>query len=138
MKARELTKETILFQPVVHRSFPDFRVGDTIEVAQVVRDGEKERIQLFQGDVLQYRKNGIATTFTVRKIGANGVGVERIFPFYSSNVSEIKIVRKGKVRRARLGYLRHLTGRAARVKELVLTKAQKGKMNAKLEATSNE
>ena len=134
MKALELTKETILNEPIVERSFPDFRVGDTIEVAQIVKDGDKERVQLFQGDVLKYHKNGIATTFTVRKIGANGIGVERIFPYYSLNVSEIKIVRKGKVRRARLGYLRDLTGKAARIKERVLTKAQKQEMNAKARA----
>jgi large subunit ribosomal protein L19 len=131
MKARELTKETILVNPITERTFPEFRVGDTIEVAQIVKDGDKERVQLFQGDVLKFRKNGIATTFTVRKIGANGIGVERIFPYYSANVSEIKIVRKGKVRRANLGYIRELTGKAARFKELVLTKAQKEEMNAK-------
>lgn len=131
MKARELTKETILDQPIVERNFPEFRVGDTIEVAQLVKDGDKERIQLFQGDVLQFRKNGIATTFTVRKIGANGIGVERIFPFYSLNVTEIKVVRRGKVRRARLGYVRDLTGKAARIQERVLTKAQKEELAAK-------
>lgn len=125
MKAQVLTKETILNYGVEKRNFPVFGVGDTIEVAQIVRDGEKERVQLFQGDVICMREHGIASTFTVRKIGANNVGVERILPYYSQSISEIKIIRKGKVRRAKLRYLRARTGRAARVEERVLTKEQK-------------
>ena len=125
MKAKVLTRETILDYGITKPNFPAFRVGDTIEVAQLVKDGEKERIQLFQGDVLAMHKNGIASTFTIRKIGANSVGVERIFPFYSKNISEIKIVRKGKVRRAKLNYLKDRTGKAARIKEKVLTREQK-------------
>lgn len=128
MKAQVLTKETILDYGVEKRSFPEFRVGDTIEVAQIVKDSEKERIQQFQGDVLAMSNNGIASTFTVRKIGANNIGVERIFPYYSLNISEIKIIRKGKVRRAKLNYLRARTGRSARIKERVLTKEQKAHM----------
>lgn len=128
MKAQVLTKETILNFGIEKRNFPAFRVGDTIEVAQIVKDGEKERIQLFQGDVICMHANGVASTFTVRKIGANNVGVERILPYYSKNISEIKIIRKGKVRRAKLNYLRSRTGRAARVEERVLTKEQKEHM----------
>lgn len=128
MKAQVLTKETILNYGVEKRKFPAFRVGDTIEVAQIVKDGEKERIQLFQGDVIAMHSNGIASTFTVRKIGANNVGVERILPYHSQNISEIKVIRKGKVRRAKLNYLRGRTGRAARVEERVLTKEQKAHM----------
>lgn len=128
MKAQVLTKETILNYGVEKRNFPAFRVGDTVEVAQIVKDGEKERIQLFQGDVIAMHSNGIASTFTVRKIGANNVGVERILPYHSQNISEIKVIRKGKVRRAKLNYLRGRTGRAARVEERVLTKEQKAHM----------
>ena len=125
MKARKLTRETILSYGVEKRAFPEFRVGDTIEVAQVVKEGQKERIQQFKGDVIKYRYNGASTSFTVRKIGANGIGVERIFPLYSQNVSDVRIVKRGKVRRAKLNYLRERLGKAARVKELVLTKEQK-------------
>lgn len=125
MKAQELTKETILSYGVEKRNFPAFRVGDTIEVAQIVKDGEKERVQLFQGDVIDIHRNGIASTFTIRKIAANNVGVERILPYHSHFISEIKVIRKGKVRRANLGYLRERVGRAARVEERVLTKEQK-------------
>ncbi len=128
MKAQVLTKETIINYGVEKRNFPVFRVGDTIEVAQIVKDGEKERVQLFQGDVICMREHGIASTFTVRKIGANNVGVERILPYYSQNISEIKVIRKGKVRRAKLRYLRTRLGRAARVEERVLTKEQKEHM----------
>jgi large subunit ribosomal protein L19 len=131
MKANFLTKETILDYGVEKRSFPSFWVGDTLEISQVVTDGNKERIQLFQGDVIAFRRNGIGSTFTVRKIGANGIGVERIFPYYSKHVSKIKVVRRGKVRRAKLNYIKTRTGKAARVKELVLTKEQKEKLAAK-------
>ena len=125
MKARTLTKETILDYGIEERKFPTFKVGDTIEVAQLIKEGTKERIQQFKGDVIAFHRKGISTTFTVRKIGANGIGVERIFPFYSKNVSDIRVTRVGKVRRAKLGYLRERLGGAARVKELVLTKEQK-------------
>ena len=128
MKAQELTKETILIYGVEKRNFPAFRVGDTIEVAQIVKDGEKERVQLFQGDVIDIHRNGIASTFTIRKIAANNIGVERILPYHSHFISEIKVIRKGKVRRANLGYLRGRVGRAARVEERILTKEQKAHM----------
>ncbi len=125
MKAQVLTKETILDYGMEKRNFPAFRVGDTVEVAQRVKDGDKERIQFFQGDVICMHHNGVASTFTVRKIAANNIGVERILPYYSQNISEIKIIKRGKVRRAKLNYLRERTGRAARVKERILTKEQK-------------
>lgn len=127
MKARILTKETILDYGTEKRSFPNFKVGDTIEIAQVIKEGEKERFQMFQGDVITFHKNGISSTFTVRKIGANGVGVEKIFPYYSKNVDSVKIIKKGKVRRARLTYLRTRVGKAAKLKEQVLTKTEKAK-----------
>ena len=117
MKARTLTKETILNYGVEDRGFPDFRVGDTIEVSQVVKEGDKERLQKFEGDVIDMRQNGISSTFTVRKIGANSVGIERIYPYYSKIVNSVKLVRHGKVRRANLRYIRERLGKAAYVEE---------------------
>jgi large subunit ribosomal protein L19 len=119
MKARQLTKETILDYGVTNKNFPEFRVGDTIEVSQIIKEGEKERVQLFTGDVIAFHRNGVSTTFTVRRIGANGVGVERILPYYSKFISNIKLVKRGKVRRAKLYYVRDLFGRAAKLKEKI-------------------
>ncbi|MES2732566.1 MAG: 50S ribosomal protein L19 [Bacteroidota bacterium] len=98
-------------------SLPNFKAGDTINVHVKIREGNKERIQQFQGTVIQ-RKNPSTNgeTFTVRKI-SNGVGVERIFPLVSPNIDKIEIIRQGEVRRARLYYLRGLAGKAARIKE---------------------
>ncbi|MCC5929388.1 MAG: 50S ribosomal protein L19 [Cyclobacteriaceae bacterium] len=97
--------------------FPDFVAGDTINVAVKIKEGNKERIQNFQGTVIQRRHVGTAgETFTVRKI-SNSVGVERIFPILSPNIDSITIIRRGKVRRARLYYLRGRQGKAARIKE---------------------
>ncbi len=125
MKAQKFTKETILNIDVVDRKFPEFKVGDHIEVGQLVKDGDKQRVQLFKGDVIAFHKNGIASTFTVRRIGANNVGVERIFPYFSKMIDSIKLVRLGKVRRAKLNYLKHCVGKRRNIKEKVLTKEQK-------------
>ena len=95
---------------------PEFRVGDTIKVHYRIKEGSKERIQVFQGIVIQRRGAQISKTFTVRKI-SNGVGVERIFPLHSPNIQKIDVVRFGRVRRAKLFYLRKAKGKAARVKE---------------------
>ena len=122
MKAAKLTKETILDYGIFERNFPDFKSGDTIEVSQVIKEGAKERIQLFEGDVICMHQSGIASTFTVRRIGANGIGVERIFPYYSKNIDSIKLLKHGKVRRAKLNYLRERVGKAARIKENVHSK----------------
>lgn len=130
MKAAKLTKETILDYGIVERNFPEFKAGDTIEVSQVIKEGDKERIQLFQGDVICMRKNGASSTFTVRRIGANGVGVERIFPYYSKNVAEIRVVRHGSVRRAKLNYIRERIGKAARIRENVMFKEHDKTANA--------
>jgi len=124
MKANKLTKETILSYGITDRKFPEFRVGDTVEVDLIIKDGEKERIQPFAGDVLKIQKNGIATMFTVRRMGANGVGVERIFPLHAKTISAIRLVKQGKVRRANLIYLRERLGKAARIKEKGFTKAE--------------
>ena len=98
-------------------NLPDFKAGDTIVVHYKIKEGSKERIQLFQGTVLQRRNPGTnGETFTVRKV-SNGIGIERIFPLLSPNVDKIEILRKGKVRRARLFYLRGRQGKAARIKE---------------------
>jgi large subunit ribosomal protein L19 len=95
---------------------PDFGPGDTVAVHCKVVEGDKERTQIFEGVVMQRRGSGIGETFTVRKI-SDGVGVERIFPVHSPNIEKIDHLRKGKVRRARLYYLRDLKGKAARISE---------------------
>ena len=95
---------------------PDFRPGDTLKVNVRVREGDKERLQAFEGVCIARKGGGMHETFTVRKISA-GVGVERIFPLNSPNVSSVQVMRKGKVRRAKLYYLRKLTGKATRIKE---------------------
>jgi len=95
---------------------PDFKPGDRIRVHVKVREGEKERIQVFEGDVIARRAGGVRSTFTVRKV-SNGVGVERIFPVHSPIVDKIEVMRRGRVRRAKLFYMRELRGKAARIKE---------------------
>jgi len=97
-------------------STPDFSVGDTVRVDIRVIEGDRERVQAFQGIVMQRRGSGMGETFTVRKV-SQGVGVERVFPLHSPNVSSIRVLRKGKVRRAKLFYLRELKGKAARITE---------------------
>ena len=125
MKAQKYTRETINSIGVSKRLFPRFDVGDTIAVSQKIKEGDKERIQIFEGDVIAQHRNGASSTFTVRKIGANSVSVERIFPFYSPLIESIKFVRTGKVRRAKLFYMRKRIGKASRVAERVMTREQK-------------
>jgi large subunit ribosomal protein L19 len=98
------------------RKVPPFRSGDTLRVNVRVKEGEKERIQAFEGVCIARRGSGVSETFTVRKI-SNGVGVERIFPVHSPMLAEINVVRRGRVRRAKLYYLRNLTGKATRIRE---------------------
>lgn len=105
------------------KEYPNFSPGDTIVVSYKIVEGNKERIQDFRGDLLQINGEGVARTFTVRKI-SNGVGVERIFPLHSPNIVEVKILKKGRVRRAKLFYLRKLVGKKARIKERKLFKAE--------------
>lgn len=95
---------------------PPFRSGDTLKVNVRVKEGDKERIQAFEGVCIARRGSGVSETFTVRKI-SNGVGVERIFPVHSPMIGDILVVRRGRVRRAKLYYLRQLTGKATRIKE---------------------
>ncbi|ENM4758359.1 TPA: 50S ribosomal protein L19 [Campylobacter coli] len=100
------------------KNVPEFRAGDTLRLAIRIKEGDKTRIQNFEGICIARRGNGVDETFIVRKIGANNVGVERIFPIYSESLESITVVRKGRVRRARLFYLRDRRGKAARIKEL--------------------
>jgi large subunit ribosomal protein L19 len=95
---------------------PPFRSGDTLRVNVRVKEGDKERIQAFEGVCIARRGSGVSETFTVRKI-SNGVGVERIFPVHSPMIADIQVVRRGRVRRAKLYYLRQLTGKATRIRE---------------------
>ncbi len=95
---------------------PDFGPGDTVRVHAKVVEGDRERVQVFEGVVIRKRKSGSSSNFTVRRI-AHDVGVERSFPLYSPRLEKVEVVRKGKVRRAKLYYLRGRTGRAARIKE---------------------
>ncbi len=95
---------------------PAFRSGDSVKVHVKIREGEKDRIQIFQGTVIAIRGGGTGSTFTVRKI-SDGVGVERIFPLHSPIIGKIEVVRRGRVRRSKLYYLRELRGKAARIRE---------------------
>ncbi len=104
--AREGLKEDI----------PEFSPGDTVRVMVRIREGQKERLQAFEGNVIARRGGGMSETFTVRKV-SSGIGVERIFPLHSPSIESIKVMRRGRVRRAKLYYLRKLSGKAARIKE---------------------
>lgn len=125
MKAQRLTKETISSIGLADRKFPAFRVGDTIVVSQKVKEGEKTRIQDFEGDVIATHSNGASSTFTVRKIGANSIAVEKIFPYHAPVIDAISVKRRGDVNKAKLYFLRKRVGKSARVQELVQTKEQK-------------
>ncbi|MCA0988054.1 MULTISPECIES: 50S ribosomal protein L19 [Bacillales] len=108
---QEITKEQL------KSDLPNFRPGDTVKVHVKVVEGTRERIQVFEGVVIKRRGGGISETFTVRKI-SYGTGVERTFPVHSPKVAKLEVVRRGKVRRAKLYYLRALRGKAARIKEI--------------------
>lgn len=95
---------------------PPFRIGDTVKVHVKIREGEKERVQVFEGVVIRHHRGRMGATFTVRKV-SYGVGVERIFPLHSPRIDKIDIIRRGRVRRSRLYYLRSLVGKAARIRE---------------------
>ena len=125
MKSNKYTKETINELGIYERNFPAFKIGDAIAVSLRIKEGDKERIQVFEGDVIAMHKNGASSSFTVRKIASNSISVERIFPFFSPKIDSIRFVRHGKVRRAKLYYMRDRIGKAARVKEKVMTKAEK-------------
>ena len=103
---------------IAGKQVPEFRAGDTLRVALRIKEGDKSRVQNFEGICIARRGTGTGETFIVRKIGANSVGVERIFPIYSENIEEISLVRRGRGRRSKLFYLRDRRGKAARIKEL--------------------
>jgi len=100
------------------KNIPDFRAGDTVNLAVKIKEGDKTRVQNYEGVCIAKRGQGTGATITVRKIGANGVGIERIFPLFTDSIEEIKVIRRGRVRRAKLFYLRALAGKKARIKEL--------------------
>ena len=112
MDAIKFVQEQMLSKP----DFPSFKAGDNVVVTYKIIEGEKERSQSFKGDVIKITGEGLAKTFTVRKM-SNGVGVERIWPFASPSITSITIVKRGKVRRAKLYYLRGLVGKKARIRE---------------------
>jgi large subunit ribosomal protein L19 len=97
---------------------PDFKAGDTVRVQVRIKEGGKERLQAFEGIVIARKHGGARETFTVRKVSAGGIGVERIFPLHATIISKIELIRRGRVRRAKLYYLRNLRGKAARIREL--------------------
>ncbi len=109
---KELTKS------MIKEDAPKIEIGSTVRVHVKIREGERERIQIFEGIVIARNNSGIAETFTVRRV-SYGVGVERVFPVHSPNVAKVEKVRSGKVRRAKLYYLRDRVGKAAKVKELI-------------------
>jgi large subunit ribosomal protein L19 len=108
---------TELAQRQYKQDIPEFRVGDTIRVGVRVVEGTRERVQEFEGVVIRRRSGGINENFTVRRIASHGIGVERTFLLHAPRLDSIKVMRRGKVRRAKLYYLRGLTGKAARIKE---------------------
>jgi large subunit ribosomal protein L19 len=110
-KLYEIEQEQLKVNP-----FPDFQTGDTVGVYYKIREGEKERIQLFEGVCIQRHNGGLRSTFTIRKM-SDGVGVERVFPLHSPRIDRLEVKMRGKVRQARLQYLRKLRGKSARIRE---------------------
>ena len=100
----------------IRKDIPDFSAGDTVKVYVRIIENKKERIQVYEGVVIQRRGHGVSETFTVRKI-SSGIGVERVFPANTPSIQKVEVVKKGKVRRARIHYMRGLSGKAARIKE---------------------
>jgi large subunit ribosomal protein L19 len=115
-EGRQMDLLTSVEQEQIKKDIPEFRPGDTVSVYTKVVEGGRERIQVFEGTVIARKGGGLKETFTVRKI-SYGVGVERIFPLNSPRIDRIEVIKKGKVRRAKLYYMRKLRGKAARIKE---------------------
>lgn len=111
-----MDKIKLVEQTQVHDNLPAFNIGDTVNIHYRVREGEKERIQQYEGVVINMRGSSANKTFTVRKI-SNNVGVERVFPLYTPFIAKLEVKKQGKVRRAKLFYLRDLRGKAARIKD---------------------
>lgn len=108
----------LIAKPSMKAEIPQFSVGDLVKVNVKIREGQRERVQAFEGTVIGRKSGGVSETFTVRKISF-GVGVERVFPIHSPNVLGVEVLRRGKVRRAKLYYLRDRVGKAAKVKERI-------------------
>ena len=108
----------IISNPSMKEEAPKFDIGDTVKVHVKIKEGDKSRIQIFEGTVIAKKHGGISETFTVRRV-AHGCGIERVFPLHSPVVDKVEVVRSGKVRRAKLYYLRDRVGKAAKVKELI-------------------
>ena len=108
----------VIAQDNIKSEVPQFSIGDTVRVSVNIREGQRERIQNFEGTVIAKRGSGVSETFTVRRL-SYGVGIERVFPLHSPNVVDVKVIRYGKVRRAKLYYLRDRVGKAAKVKEVI-------------------
>lgn len=104
--------------PCLKSEVPVFHVGDTVKVHVLIKEGQRERIQVFEGTVIARKNGGVAETFTVRRV-THGCGVERVFPLHSPKVAKVEVVRKGKVRRSKLYYLRDRVGKAAKVKQKI-------------------
>ena len=103
---------------IASKEVPAFRAGDTLRLGVEIKEGEKKRVQTFEGVVIGRSGNGVDATFTIRKLGANNIGVERIFPLYCESLQSIEVLRRGDVRRAKLNYLRALKGKSAKIREL--------------------
>jgi len=103
---------------IASKEIPIFKAGDTVRLGVEIREGEKKRVQTFEGIIIGRSGNGVDATFTIRKLGANSIGVERIFPLYCASLKSFEVIRKGRVRRAKLNYLRNLKGKATKIKEL--------------------
>ena len=108
----------VIAQDNIKSEVPQFSIGDTVRVSVNIREGQRERIQNFEGTVIAKRGSGVSETFTVRRL-SYGVGIERVFPLHSPNVVDVKVIRYGKVRRAKLYYLRDRVGKSAKVKEKI-------------------
>ena len=108
----------IISQGSIKTELPEFNIGDTVRVSVNIKEGDRERIQMFEGTVIARKGSGVAETFAVRRV-SYGVGVERIFPLHSPNVKNVQVIRYGKVRRSKLYYLRNRLGKAAKVKEKI-------------------
>ena len=108
----------LIAQDSLKQDVPEFAIGDTVRVHVLIKEGDRERIQAFEGTVIARKHGGIAETFTVRRV-SYGVGVERVFPLHSPHVTKVEIIRRGKVRRSKLYYLRDRVGKSAKVKERI-------------------
>ena len=119
-KSEEITMDALklIAQDSLKSEVPAIEVGDTVKVSVKIREGDKERIQAFEGTVIAMKGSGVSATFTVRRV-SYGVGVERVFPVHSPNVAKVEVIRHGRVRRSKLYYLRDRVGKAAKVKEQI-------------------